>query len=306
MYKLFLRNCFGRFLQSSLLRRIWIKAIEATLLTRDMNGFRQTQTRFIESARKNRLHLVGTNPRMDLDLSIIDYVRSENHHDPKLFDILQKSCATMRDLLENNYEQDRRVSKISEHFGQNLTNCSIFQDLPELRAADNHYLFLYALAISVNAKKVIDLGTASGSSLCAFLAAPEVEFVDTYDLTSLYENIDWVSSSSSHVVHKYLDIHQARWKQHLVNLEDSANWNEHLPIFQNADVVLVDTQHLGYFETLMGERFVSSLGPETIFVWDDIRLSSMLDFWYSLNMSKMDIGGIGHVSGTGISRIQNK
>jgi len=306
MVKSFLRYCFGKFLQIGLLRQTWLKAIEASLLTKNLDGFRQTQTLFIEFARKNRIHLVGANPRMDLDISIIDYVRGGNHYDPKLFDILQKSCTTMRDLLENNYEQDRKVSKISENLGQNLTNYSIFRNLPELRATDNHYLFLYALAISVNAKRVIDLGTASGSSLCAFLAAPEVEFVDTYDLTSLYENKNWVSSSSSHVIHTYLDIHQARWKQHLVNLEDSVKWNEHLPIFQNADIVLVDTQHLGYFETLMGERFVSSLGSETIFVWDDIRLSSMLDFWYSLEMSKMDIGGIGHVSGTGISRIQNK
>ena len=305
MYKLFLRNSFGKFLQSSLLRRIWIKAIEATLLTRDMNGFRQTQLHFIEFARKNRLHLVGTNPRMDLDLSIVDYVRSENRHDPQLFDILQKTCATMRDLLVKNYEPNEQDISLSECNGSSIMNPSVFHDLPELRAGDNHYLFLYALAVSMNAKKVIDLGTASGSSLCAFLSSPNVEFVDTYDLTSLYENKNWVSESSSKIVHRYLENHRTRWKQHLVDLEDLALWKEHLPKFQEADIVLVDTQHLGDFEMLMGQRFISSLKSKTIFVWDDIRLSSMFDFWHSLKMSKIDIGGIGHISGTGISKISD-
>jgi hypothetical protein len=29
----------------------------------------------------------------------------------------------------------------------------------------------------------------------------------------------------------------------------------------------------------------------------------MVDFWDSLQMKKLDVGGLGHVSGTGISKI---
>jgi hypothetical protein len=42
--------------------------------------------------------------------------------------------------------------------------------------------------------------------------------------------------------------------------------------------------------------------PGAIFVLDDVRVSSMVRFWQDLKMSKVDVGGFAHFSGTGVSK----
>ena len=295
-----LREILGSLLKIERFRKIWIKAIEATLLTKDLQGFKQSQILFIELLKKIRFHVIITSEKIDVDLTYIKIQNNNVKHDHRLFSLVQESCTQIQRMLKSNFKESDHQIRFKSKKG---VHENIFEAVHELRAADNHYLFLNSLAISTNAKRIVDLGTASGSSLCAFLSAKNVEFVDTFDITPLEKNSSWVSVESKDEINRFLSENHQRWKQHIVNLESLENWELHRSQFNGADLILTDTQHLGDFESLMGKRFVAELNPKIIFIWDDIRLSSMCDFWDSLEMKKLDIGGIGHISGTGISII---
>lgn len=298
--KIALRSALGTLLKNKFLQKTWIKAIEATLLTKDLQGFKQSQILFLELLSKVRFHLIISSEKIDIDLSYFKNQRSDKTRDHRLIGLVQESCAQIQRMLISNFnENENQICFLNSNGEQK----NIFESVSELRDGNNHYLFLNSLAISTKAKRIVDLGTASGSSLCAFLSAKNVEFVDTFDLTPLDKNTSWVSAESKTEIKHFLSDNQQRWKQHIVNLEIFENWEMHRDLFNEADLILTDTQHLGEFESLMGKRFVAELNPEIIFVWDDIRLSSMCDFWDSLEMKKLDIGGIGHISGTGISMI---
>ena len=296
----FFRATLGSLLRLTHFRKIWIKAIEATLLTKNLQGFKQSQILFLELLSKVRFHLEVPSDKVDVDLTYIKIQNNKAELEPRLVGLVQESCTEVQRMLTSNFKD----SKNQIHFlNSKGTHKNIFESIAELRAGDNHYLFLNSLAISTNAKRVIDLGTASGSSLCAFLSAKNVEFVDTFDIRSLSQNSSWVSVESKVEINRFLSANHQRWTQHVVNLESLENWEKYRRKFTEADLILTDTKHSGGFESLMGKRFIAELNPKTIFVWDDIRLSSMQDFWDSLEMKKLDIGGIGHISGTGISII---
>lgn len=295
-----LRAILGALLKIERFRKIWIKAMEATLLTKDLQGFKQSQILFLELLKKIRFHMIITSDKIDVDLTYIKIQNNNVKHDHRLFGLVQESCAQIQRMLKSNFKESDNQIRFKNLEG---VYKNIFETVPELRAADNHYLFLNSLAISTNAKRIVDLGTASGSSLCAFLSAKNVEFVDTFDITPLEKNSSWVSVESKDEITRFLSENHQRWKQHVVNLESLENWKLHRNQFDEADLILTDTQHLGDFESLMGKRFVAELNSKIVFIWDDIRLSSMCDFWDSLEMKKLDIGGIGHISGTGISII---
>lgn len=295
-----LRNCFATFLKVNVFRKIWIKAIEATLLTKDVDGFKQTQLKFIEFATKNRLHIVSTEPQIDIDFTFLKIKNNNLTHDHNLIEILERTCSIMRETLKADFAlNDLQIA----HTNSDDSRKTIFSLVPELRATDNHYLFINSIAIATNAEKVVDLGTASGSSLVSFLSAKNVRFVDTFDLSPVETNSSWVSQQSKIAISEFLTENQTRWAQHIGNLEDMALWEKYKPKFVDADLILIDTQHLGDFEKLMSQRFITDLNPNTLFVWDDIRLSSMVEFWDSLQMKKLDVGGLGHISGTGISKL---
>lgn len=300
MIKNILRNFFATILKVNFLREIWIKAIEATLLTKDVSGFKESQLRFIEFATRNRLHIISTEPQIDIDFTFLKIQNNNLTHDSNLIEVLERTCSIMRETLKVNYAlNDLQIA----HTNSIDVRKTIFNHVPELRATDNHYLFINSVAIATNSKKVIDLGTASGSSLVSFLSAKNVQFVDTFDLSPVETNSSWVSQQSKIAISEFLTENKARWEQHIGNLEDTALWEKYKPKFLDADLILIDTQHLGDFEKLMGQRFITDLNPSTLFVWDDIRLSSMIEFWDSLKMKKLDVGGLGHVSGTGIAKI---
>lgn len=296
----FFRVALGSLLRITPFRKIWIKAIEATLLTKNLKGFKQSQILFLELLSKVRFHLEVTSEKVDVDLTYIKIQNNKVELDHRLIGLVQESCTEMQRMLMSNFRDSNNQIRFLNSKGAHE---NIFESIAELRAGDNHYLFLNSLAISTNAKRIIDLGTASGSSLCAFLSAKNVEFVDTFDIRSLSQNSSWVSIESKVEINRFLSENHQRWTQHVVNLESLENWEKYRRKFTEADLILTDTKHSGGFESLMGKRFVAELNRKTIFVWDDIRLSSMHNFWESLEMKKLDIGGIGHVSGTGVSII---
>jgi predicted O-methyltransferase YrrM len=79
-------------------------------------------------------------------------------------------------------------------------------------------------------------------------------------------------------------------------------WNIHLHKFLEADLIFVDADHSSKLERLLVQRLEGYVKPGAIFVLDDVRVSSMVRFWQDLKMSKVDVGGFAHFSGTGVSK----
>jgi hypothetical protein len=68
----------------------------------------------------------------------------------------------------------------------------------------------------------------------------------------------------------------------------------------------VDADHSSKLERLLVQRLEGLVKPNVIFVWDDIRVSSMVRFWQDLKMIKIDAGGFAHFTGTGISKFPER
>ena len=299
--KILIRNLFVILLRIKFARKLLIKIIEATLLTKDLDGFKQIQFEFLDFMRNTRLHVI--NSGQDIDLTYLKSNQLTTIKDSTLLKIVEQTSKVMSEITQN-INESLKIKKLDPSFQiQNADFGNLFLTVPELTEPDNHYIFLLALATAINAKKIVEVGTASGTSLCSFLLAKNVDSVTTFDLKALSNNKSWVSADSCAEITKFLDHQKPRWTQYVANLEKVDEWYKYRNFFLDADLVFVDTQHLGPFEELMGTRFVSELSKKTVFVWDDIRLSSMCEFWEMLKMKKIDVSGLGHYSGTGISMI---
>jgi len=73
--------------------------------------------------------------------------------------------------------------------------------------------------------------------------------------------------------------------------------------FAKADIIFIDRHQNGSLESLLAKRFETLLKPGAVIIWDDILLSTMVDFWKGINIHKLDFRSLGHNSGTGVSRL---
>lgn len=248
---------------------------------------------FIED---NRIHFTSTKQSKDVDITVIQHgLNSEL--DRGLLRIVTETLQELEKMLEELQSSGRSAS-----VGKNNINLQPFKEIQELAAMNNHYMFLASLTRVLKAKRIVEIGTASGSSLTAFLSVSDVQHVDTFDVYPLASNGNWVSTSSFSSINKYLLENQRRWRQHVTDLSDEKSWTEHLDKFAQADLIFIDAHHDSKLEKLLASRMEGLVNPSTIIVWDDVRLSSMVKFWRELAMIKIDVGGLAHYSGTGISR----
>jgi predicted O-methyltransferase YrrM len=187
-----------------------------------------------------------------------------------------------------------------------IINESVLKEVPELRHNRNHYCFLTSTATALNAKIVIDIGTASGSSITAFLLAPSVKFVHSFDINPLEDNKEWVSKESFHHITNYLAQRKDNWVQHVSDLTLKSNFTTYASIFEQADIILVDIDHSGTSEQVLLNYFESTVKKDCLIIWDDIRVSTLQQFWDKMSHPKLDVGSIGHSSGTGISMISRQ
>ncbi len=248
-------------------------------------------------AMKTRLHVVSR--AYDYDITYIQHRRSIESKplDTRLL-LLLGECATAMALnhLEQGIEKADEVSQETEPH-------DLFRTVPELNDSQNHYYFLFMLAKLLRPHSVIEVGTASGTSLAAFLLEPSVNMVYTFDPVAIEENQAWLSHSSSHRVRKFLSSQSSRWVQSSSDLSQNSGWDLESTEMLDASLVLVDASHTGTLEFEIARQLESRLQSGTIVVWDDIRISSMVKFWEELHWPKIEAGGLGHNSGTGLSRI---
>ena len=86
------------------------------------------------------------------------------------------------------------------------------------------------------------------------------------------------------------------------DLADPHVVSSHKDVLEKADLVFMDGPHDGPTEYKMMQNLSSlHFSREPIFLFDDIKMHTMLKFWRDLRMPKLDITSFGHWSGTGVA-----
>jgi len=247
------------------------------------------ESTFILLLKTNRFHHVRYDKDAGIDVTFIEYKHVAVPPDRRLVDL---AGAAGRLLC-------------SEWSEQTLSD-NVPQSVHELFDFGNHYLLLTALAKVRQATKVIEIGTAGGASLWSWLRAECVQMVYTWDICSLTDSYGWhATEDCKQLVTDTLDRESKRWTQFVEDLSDPEVWRLRSSQIADADIIFVDGPHDGIFERKLWSNIVSLPIPSDILlVFDDIRVSSMVDFWSSLPLPKLDITFIGHQSGTGIALLE--
>jgi predicted O-methyltransferase YrrM len=155
----------------------------------------------------------------------------------------------------------------------------------------DHYRLLKAIAVMVQAKKVVDIGTYTGMSAITFMDA-NCEVI-SFDITSPFGFDDCLVAQS--------DIESG--KLQLVN-EDIKNekvFDKYVQSFIDADIIFLDGPKYGGFEQLVLPKILNlDYYKNTLVIMDDIQMKKMKILWYELNSPRLDMSLLGHISGTGV------
>ena len=155
-----------------------------------------------------------------------------------------------------------------------------------------HYRLLTALAEVREARAIVEIGTFTGASALSFLAVEGVERVTTYDVVA------WDDLPPTLL---RADDFGARLDQRLIDLSDDVAFAREASTLAAADLVFVDGPKDGAFEHAFLPKLLSlPVEHEQLIVLDDVRVMPMLNLWRSLPLAKLDAGGLGHWSGTGL------
>jgi len=155
-----------------------------------------------------------------------------------------------------------------------------------------HYRLLAALAEVRGARSVVEVGTFTGASALAFLAAESVDHLVTYDL------VPWAELSDTML---RAEDFGPRLEQRLMNLGDEAVFAAEAETLRTADLVFVDGPKDGVFEyRFLPWLFGLEPAGTQLVVLDDVRVMPMVRLWRSLPLPKLDAASLGHWSGTGL------
>jgi predicted O-methyltransferase YrrM len=283
--------------RSQKVRMIWLKFTKVILLHTNSKGFQKAELSFLHLLETNRIHIAAKGLPRDSDITFIDHGTNA---------VLDRNLLRIVVDALNELEIILGVLQSSRENSREQTDTDIdtqpFKKIQELAASNNHYMFLASLTHVLKAERIVEIGTASGSSLIAFLTVPTVKSVHTFDILPLAKNGSWVSKSSFISINEYLIENEDRWTQHITDLTNEEVWQIYLDKFLDADLIFVDADHSSKLERLLVQRLEGLVKPNVIFIWDDVRVSSMVRFWQDLKMIKIDAGGFAHFSGTGISK----
>jgi hypothetical protein len=251
--------------------------------------FKVSKSFLIRYAKKNRIHFsdyVGNNKDKNSIFKGADFTYIEYAYNSTPPSVALGSIA----FQVIKYMEDNKIVDVSK--GQEY-----------LYDFNNHYNLLTAIASTTKSKKIIEIGTASGSSLWAWLQSNNVKEILTWDVdTPIPENSGWLPNISvKEVVHNAI-VNDSRWTQYIENLTDHNVWSLRCNQIKDADIIFIDGPHDGYTEVKLMNN-ISSLNnnKQILLLFDDIKVSSMVRFWDLLNLEKLDLTSIGHQSGTGIA-----
>lgn len=157
-----------------------------------------------------------------------------------------------------------------------------------------HYRLLHAIVQETKPRLVLEIGTYTGLSALAMLAALPLESsLVTVDV------IPWQKIPGSHL--RPTDFDGGKLQQLICDLGNREVAEKHAGLLQNADVVLVDASKDGVFEYRLMEQFRRvGLKHGALVIFDDIRFWNMLRLWREISQPKLDLTSFGHWSGTGL------
>lgn len=158
-----------------------------------------------------------------------------------------------------------------------------------------HYRLLAALVQVLQPKRVIEIGTCSGDSALALLAAlPPDGRLTTFDL------VPW--QQFPHRVLREEDFADGRLVQQLDDVTHADGLQRHEALFRDADLVFIDAAKDGQMEARLVDLLVRfPFRTRPLLVFDDIRLWNMLAVWRTLPWPKLDVTSFGHWTGTGLA-----
>ena len=246
--------------------------------------------------KSERIHLTTNFANLDFDVTYISYLAPKERKNVSIIHIYDKIIQVYSKTFSS-YFYTERISEIDN---------KILDSVPELKDSNNHYCFLTSTAMALNSQIIVDIGTASGCSSIAFLLSPTVKYVHSFDIIPIVSNRAWVSEQSYQNIDKYLKLRQDNWTQYIADLTDKTQFDLHVEIFKKADVILIDIDHSGISERTLLNYLLPVVKKGCLIIWDDIRISTMQSFWEDLRFPKLDVGSIGHNSGTGISLLSNE
>lgn len=158
-----------------------------------------------------------------------------------------------------------------------------------------HYKLLAGLVKVLNAKSVVEIGTATGlSALTLLLELPSGGKLTTFDVVPWPKYVDGTVLTQQ-------DFKDGRMVQVLDDLQQPAVVERHRELLESADFIFIDAAKDGVME----QHFIDNLKPlrfkkSPIVMFDDIRVWNMLKIWRELDRPKLDLTSFGHWSGTGL------
>lgn len=295
--RLALSALYVKLLQNSLATEVIIRTLYSRRTSR-------LHKRVIQKMSEHRLHWTGGSgdvEEFDSDVTYIDLLANEPPLNVDLLSLLRRVLSHL-EILTVDF-QTQPIKRQVGHDRPTAAMVELLQNVPELTRSGSHYQLLWSTCMSEGAKRVLDLGTASGSSLSTFLSVPSVNYVTTVDVMPLTTNTNWLCTDSHKYVHQRLKEEGRRWDQVVANILDIERLSDLDIDGSSIDLVYVDIGHDGIQESHVAHLLETALRPGTLVIWDDVYISSMQNFWQALPWPKMTLGSLGHRTGSGLSVI---
>jgi len=197
---------------------------------------------------------------------------------------------------------NRAVHALEEEYQANSGFRTMSSELDCIYDYNNHYLLLTAIARVTKAERIAEIGTAAGSSLWSWLRSEHLTSLSTWDVVSLTNNTGWFHNKAHQKLVEESIYKDKRWTQYVEDLAQPEVWAARTEILVTADIIFIDGPHNGAFESVIFDHILQLKNDRNILlIFDDIWVSSMVDFWRSIQLPKLDATPIGHQSGTGLA-----
>ncbi|KKM25319.1 hypothetical protein LCGC14_1596110, partial [marine sediment metagenome] len=159
-----------------------------------------------------------------------------------------------------------------------------------------HYRLLSGLIKSINARKIIEIGTHNGLACLAMLEVlPKDSSVVTYDI------MPWQKFKGTNL--KNEDFEDGRLVMYNADVGKPAIMDQHAKVFQEADMIFVDAPGRKEFLKQMKRIGVKE---GCLVIIDDIHLWEHQKLWQQITLPKLDVSSSSHFSGTGLVEWSSK
>jgi predicted O-methyltransferase YrrM len=163
-----------------------------------------------------------------------------------------------------------------------------------------HYRLLAAICAVARPKTVIEVGTASGLSALALLAAlPAGSRLVSFDI------FPWdyrgPETWGGDTLLRADDFSDGRLSHAVGDLSNPSTFEQHRELLAQADLIFIDGPKDGVFERVLLDRLAGvRFAAPPIVMFDDIKMWNMLRIWNDVSRPKLDMTSFGHWSGTGL------